>query len=332
VPLSIGTQPQSVTANLFTPVALWVEATGTAPLQYQWSKDGAPLAGQTSQTLYIQSVTSANAGVYRVTVTDANGSAQSSDATIALDCINILPSAFDAWDSHMGSVITAHSDYAAAGAPYGMFGAGSSAGDSGATYLAGQSSFVEWTTRSAVQVSTVRLFARGDANGSHEFGTFTLRAKSPGSDTFDIAIGTFKPTHPYTMLDASSFAILDTEITPIVATAFRAEFENNSADGVRALELDSFATRPLVKPAIVVQPQPLSLTKKGKAYMTVLARGGALKYQWKFKGHDIAGATGPNLCLDAAKRPDQGNYSVVVSNDLGSVESAPAFVTIVNKN
>jgi hypothetical protein len=332
VPPSIGAQPQSVTANLFTPVALWVQATGTAPLQYQWFKDGAAVEGQTSQTLFIPSITSANAGVYSVTVTDVNGSAQSSTATIALDCVNILPSAFDAWDSHMGSVITAHSDYATAGAPYGMFGAGSSADDSGATYLAGQSAFVEWTTPSAVQVSTVRLFARGDANGSGEFGTFTLRAKSPGSDTFDIVIGTFKPTHPYTMLDGTSYAILDTDITPVVATAFRAEFENNSADGVRALELDAFATRPLVKPAIVVQPQPLSLTKKGKSYLTALARGGSLKYQWKFKGHDIAGATGSSLCIDAAKRPDQGNYSVVVSNDLGSVESAPAFVTIVNKN
>lgn len=331
VPVAITQQPQSVTANLFTPVALWVEATGTAPVRYQWSKDGALLEGQTSQTLYIASVTSAEVGAYQVKVTDANGSTVSSQATIALDLVNILPSSFDAWDSHMGSAITAHSDYAAAGAPYGMFGAGSSADDSGASYFAdSQTAFVEWSTRFAAQVSTVRLFARGDVSG-HEFGKFTLRAKSPGSATYDIVVGTFTPTHPYTMLDSGTFAILDTEITPIVATAFRADFEQNSANGVRVLELDAFATRPVVKPAIVVNPQSQPLEKKGRALLSVVARGGSLTYQWKFNGVNIAGANSATFCIDAAKRPDQGNYTVVVSNSLGSAESAPAFVTIVNR-
>jgi hypothetical protein len=331
VPPAIGTQPQSVTANYLAPAALWVEATGTAPLQYQWFKDGAAVAGQTAQTLFVPALTSADAGVYHVTVTDANGSTQSGDATVALDLINILPSAFDAWDSHMGSVITAHSDYATAGTPYGMFGGGSAADESDTTLFADSATaFVEWTTPAAVQVKTVRLFARGDAN-SLEIGKFTLRAKSPGSATFDICVGTFTPTHPYTMLDANTFAILDTEITPITATAFRAEFAQNSVGGVRVLELDAFGTRPEVAPAIVINPQPASGTKKSCITMSVLARGGALTYQWKFNGRVIPGATSATFCIDTAKRPDQGNYSVVVSNDLGSVESAPAFVTILNR-
>jgi len=225
VPAAIGTQPQGVTANYLTPVALWVEATGTAPLQYQWSKEGAPLPGQTAQTLFIPALTAADVGAYRVTVTDVNGSVQSSEATVALDLVNILPSAFDAWDSHMGSVISAHTEYAAAGAPYGMFGAGSSADDLGATFFADGPKLavhaVEWTTRTPAQVNTIRLFARGADAGGREFGTFTLSAKSPGSATFDIVVGTFKPTHPYTMLDATTSAILDTDISPIVATVPR---------------------------------------------------------------------------------------------------------------
>ena len=133
------------------------------------------------------------------------------------------------------------------------------------------------------------------------------------------------------MLDQNTFAILDTEITPIVATAFRADFTDNPGAGACLLELDAFATRPEVAPAIVINPQPTSGTKKSCIIVSVLARGGALKYQWKFNGQVIPGATSATFCIDTAKRPDQGNYSVVVSNDLGSVESAPAFVTILNR-
>jgi hypothetical protein len=231
----------------------------------------------------------------------------------------------------MGSVITAHSDYATAGTPYGMFGAGSSADKSDTTAFAAGAAFVEWTTPTSVQVKTVRLFARSGRDEKHDIGTFTLRAKSPGSSTFDITVGTYTPTHPYTMLDQNTFAILDTEITPIVATAFRADFTDNPGAGACLLELDAFATRPEVAPAIVINPQPTSGTKKSCITVSVLARGGALKYQWKFNGQVIPGATSATFCIDTAKRPDQGNYSVVVSNDLGSVESAPAFVTILNR-
>jgi len=300
-------------------------------MQYQWFKDGGAMSGQSGQTLFLPAATSANAGVYHVTVTDANGSTQSADATVALDLINILPSAFDAWDSHMGSVITAHSDYATAGTPYGMFGGGSSADQTSGTSFSDGPAFVEWTTPSPAEVKTVRLFARGLLDGNHEIGQFTLRAKSPGSATFDVLVGTFTPTHPYTMLDANTFAILDTDIAPIVATAFRADFTDNSKGGACVLELDAFGTRPEVVPAIVINPQPTSGTKKSCITMSVLARGGALKYQWKFNGQVIPGATSTTFCVDTARRPDQGNYSVVVSNDLGSVESAPAFVTILNR-
>jgi hypothetical protein len=181
-------------------------------------------------------------------------------------------------------------------------------------------------------VKAIRLFARGNADGSREFSSVTLRAKSAGSETFDICIGTFKPTHPYTLLDADTFAILDLDIDPVVATAFRAEFKQLGAVGPRVLELDAFVTQPQATPAIVVNPQSQTVVKKNDATFQVVARGGKLRYQWKFNGQNIRGANSDTLLIDTAKHPDRGTYSVVVSNDLGSVESAPAVLSVVNNN
>ena len=54
-------------------VSFLVGASGTAPLSYQWKKDGAPIAGATTNGLDIANVTAANAGNYYVVVSNACG-------------------------------------------------------------------------------------------------------------------------------------------------------------------------------------------------------------------------------------------------------------------
>ena len=80
----ITTQPggQSVTAGITA--TLNVAATGTAPLTYQWTKDGSALAGATSATLALANFQSANAGTYAVVVTNTAGSATSANAVLTL--------------------------------------------------------------------------------------------------------------------------------------------------------------------------------------------------------------------------------------------------------
>jgi hypothetical protein len=326
-----------VMANYLMPVALSVEASGSGSLQYQWFKGSNPLPEQTGATLTIPAVTSSDAGEYHVSVTDENGTTVSSDATVIVDLVNIQPSAFDLWDSQSGVTISGGSEYGSAGGPYGMFGA---VGEFSITYFAdnqpvGTVHFVEWTTSEPVLVNTVRLFAHGDGADfahSHEFDSITLKAKSPGSATFDILVGTFAPSHPYTLLDATTSALLDTEIAPVVATAFRAEFEQFTAgfglDGPRIVELDAFTTRPLVLPAFIINPQSQTVSKNAAVWFQVLARGGNLQYQWKLDGKNMPGETSDTLLIEKAKKQDQGTYTVVVSNELGSVESSPASLVV----
>ena len=84
VPPSISTQPASQTVNAGSNVSFNVAAGGTAPLSYQWYKDGSPVAGANSDTLSLQGVQADAAGSYTVKVTNGAGSLTSSPATLTV--------------------------------------------------------------------------------------------------------------------------------------------------------------------------------------------------------------------------------------------------------
>jgi hypothetical protein len=68
---SISAQPQSQTIVAGLSATFSVTASGTAPLTYQWTKDGAPVSGATSSSYSISDVQAANVGTYQVIVTSA---------------------------------------------------------------------------------------------------------------------------------------------------------------------------------------------------------------------------------------------------------------------
>jgi hypothetical protein len=80
---AITTQPASVSAVLGRSATLSVATTGTGQT-YQWRFNNTPIAGATSATYTIASVTAANAGSYTVAVTNSVGTTVSSAATLTL--------------------------------------------------------------------------------------------------------------------------------------------------------------------------------------------------------------------------------------------------------
>jgi hypothetical protein len=74
---TVATAPASRTATVGNDVTFSVLATGTAPLTYVW-KHGGSVVGANSETLTLASISSANAGTYTVTVSNAAGSATAS--------------------------------------------------------------------------------------------------------------------------------------------------------------------------------------------------------------------------------------------------------------
>lgn len=74
---------QSVLAG--TSVTFTASARGTEPLEYQWLKGGAPVAGATGSTYQIPAAEVGDAGTYTLRVTNRLGSATSNPATLTVD-------------------------------------------------------------------------------------------------------------------------------------------------------------------------------------------------------------------------------------------------------
>ena len=80
-----------------------------------------------------------------------------------------------------------------------------------------------------------------------------------------------------------------------------------------------------LKPEITTHPQAPGLIFSGQSMnLTSQAEGKFLSYQWMRNGQPIAGATGPSFSISEVNGTQHdGNYTVVVSNDFGSVTSTP---------
>jgi hypothetical protein len=83
-PPSITTQPQNQTVTNGNSAAFSVVASGSAPLNYQWIKDNAALAGATTSSYTVSAASTNNAGAYSVVVTNSSGSLTSSVATLTV--------------------------------------------------------------------------------------------------------------------------------------------------------------------------------------------------------------------------------------------------------
>jgi len=89
-PPHIGSQPQSITVPASSITTFSVLAGGAVPLSFQWSKDaltlsdGQGISGALTPTLTLSNVTAADAGGYRVVVTNSYGSTNSAVATLTV--------------------------------------------------------------------------------------------------------------------------------------------------------------------------------------------------------------------------------------------------------
>ena len=90
---AITTQPAALTVAPGKTATFSVTATGTAPLGYQWKKDGTPIAGATSASYPIANASSADDGVYSVVVTDSAGTVTSSNASLTVSRYSLLANA-----------------------------------------------------------------------------------------------------------------------------------------------------------------------------------------------------------------------------------------------
>jgi len=96
----------------------------------------------------------------------------------------------------------------------------------------------------------------------------------------------------------------------------------------------------VVFPALITgQPQPINLrgstnsadygNTTNNATFTVSAIGtGPVTYQWRFNGVSIPGATGTSLTVTNVQLTSDGNYDVLIHDDVGTIPSNPARLAV----
>jgi CotH kinase protein/Lamin Tail Domain/Chitobiase/beta-hexosaminidase C-terminal domain/Concanavalin A-like lectin/glucanases superfamily/Immunoglobulin I-set domain/Bacterial TSP3 repeat len=84
-------------------------------------------------------------------------------------------------------------------------------------------------------------------------------------------------------------------------------------------------------PALIFeQPQNVTTNEGGAASFSVAALGtGPLRFRWRFAGVDLPDATNATLILPGVQASQDGLYTVVVTDDVGPIESDPARLTVL---
>jgi pectate lyase len=96
VPPVFTSQPASQVVLIGATASFSAVAAGTAPISYQWSKGGVPMAGATSSTLTLTNVQSSDAGTYTLTASNSVGTATSDPAVLTVSvAIPVVNSAYN---------------------------------------------------------------------------------------------------------------------------------------------------------------------------------------------------------------------------------------------
>lgn len=109
-------------------------------------------------------------------------------------------------------------------------------------------------------------------------------------------------------------------------------FGKDGANWLAALPSPGRSPEPGGIPSIAAQPENQTVVGGARVNLNVKVNAGsssALKFQWRRDGANISGATNALLVLNPANVSDAGQYSVVVVNSHGSVESAAATLKVL---
>jgi hypothetical protein len=349
---SITSQPTSQTVTAGQIATFSVTASGTAPLNYQWQKNGANISGATSSSYTTPATTSGDSGsVFQVVVTNTKGSVTSNSASLTVASATVAPSiTAQPVNQTVSAGQTATFMAAANGtAPLSYQWQKNGANISGATF----SNYTTPVTTTADTGSTYRLVvsnAKGTATSNSATLTVSAAAVAPSitsqpsgqtvtsgqTATFTASANGTAPLNYQWQKNGSNIsgATSSSYTTPATTTAdsgstFRVVV-NNSAGTATSNSAALTVNGAAVAPSITSQPSNQTVTAGQTATYTVAASGTApLAYQWQKDGSNIGGATSPSYTTPATTSGDSGStYRAVVSNSAGTATSNLATLTV----
>jgi hypothetical protein len=340
VPAGILTQPQSQTATQSLNAVFSVVATGTAPLAYQWSFNGAPLAGATNSALPFTNVQTNAAGSYTVVVMNSWGAVTSAVATLTV----YVPPAITTQPQSQAVVQHQNVSFSVVA--------------SGSTPFTYQWYFNNSAVGGGGQSSTLTL----NNVDTGKAGTYTVVVANPGGSvtsavaTLTVYIPPGIQTQPnnqtVTQGQSAAFSVVANGSTPF---GYQWNFNGSAMSGATSASLtltnaqaaqagsytvavanpggsitSQVATLTVnIPPGITTQPQSQWVTNGQNASFSVVASGTApLNYQWSFNGSSLGG-NNSTLAVNNIAANNLGSYAVVVNNNWGSMTSAVATLAFL---
>lgn len=344
-PATITSQPGNTTIYATQTLLLRVTATGQN-LTYQWEKQSgggayANISGATASTYTMANATTADAGIYRVVVTNPGGTTKSNAATVTVNAAPTIATQptgqtiyagqalqlsvvgngqglqYQWWHDSIaiiGANATTYSDSAAQASDAGSYyvivsnAAGSVTSNTVAVVINGPPTIQTQPSAQAVyatQTLTLTVSATGQ-------GLTYQWQKQSGAAFVNIASNAQAAT--YTVASSSTS---DAGNYQVVITNPAGSVTSNSV----AVVINS-------APVITAQPQGKAVFTGQPLSLSVTAAGQGLQYQWVLGGTPINGATTATYSVAVAAQANAGTYTVQVSNPAGSITSENAVVTI----
>jgi hypothetical protein len=358
----IADQPSNETVFETLTATFTVFAGGEEPLAYQWFFNNAAIPDATNSSYSVTNAQPADQGGYSVVVTNANGSATSIVATLSVNLlpINLIDVAFTF------NTVSSKTGFAATGVSandfWNTFETFSTREKSDLKFVDGTLSGVNLSEANVWSVETNGAsdpmygnYADASTNiilevydlpaGSYDFYLYGHGASDNEDGVFQLKVGSLNCGTQATTLGSGWLSSVWQEGVQYVefrgvsvaagqVVGITAELGANGNSGNSAIAVLSglqmaYKSASPSGPVIINQPASQMTYQTVAAAFSVFADGAQpLSYQWLFKGFNISGANSSTYTVTNAQEANVGDYSVIITNQYGSVTSAAAALNI----
>ncbi|GAB5562729.1 MAG: hypothetical protein SynsKO_43760 [Synoicihabitans sp.] len=334
-------QPQTQTVNSGANVTLSVAVSGVPAPTLQWRKDGQNISGATAAILDLGAVSPGANGTYDVVATNSVGSTTSAAATLTVlfgPSINTPPTSQTV---EVGDAVTFTV---------------SATGDPTPTYQWRKDGVnINGATSASFTIASVAL---DDAADYDVVVTNSVTSETSAAATLTVNEAPAITTQPESQTVTAGTAVtLTVTATGSPAPTYQWSKDGSPIDGATAASLDlgnialddagnytvvatnvvdavtsAIATVAVqVAPEITTQPESQTVQAGTSVAFTVEATGTpSPSFQWRKDGVNIAGETSSSLGLSGVGVADAGSYTVAVFNDVETVVSETATLTVVS--
>jgi hypothetical protein len=345
-PVTITSQPTGQSVVVGQTATFTVTATGTAPISYQWRKNGSSIGGAIAASYTTPAAVTADDGaLFSVVVSNPAGSVTSDSVTLNVTVAPVAPSiTSQPANRSVATGQTATFTMTATGtAPMSYQWRKNGSAIGGAT-AASYTTPATVSSDDGAQFSVVVSNALGNATSNA--ATLTVLdppaiTGQPGSATVLVGqtasfsvTATGDGTLSYQWkknganISGATAAAYSTPAT--VAGDDGAQFTVVVSNSVGTATSNAATLTVSSAPSITAQPGNRTVVAGQTASFSVTATGTApLSYQWRKNGAAIGGATSASYTTPATTTADNGAlFSVVVSNSVGSATSNAGTLTV----